>query len=201
MTAITISRQIGSLGGSVAREVAARLGYRIVTRQVINQAALQSGAPECALHAIDELGLLGIKPSSKARRAYHNAMRGVMKELADQGNVVIVGRAGQAILRNRPDVLHVRVVAPEQARAEHLATAHGIPPAAALEQVRAVDRARSQYVRRHFGVDADDPRMYDLIINTGRMTCEAAADLICNAVTRWSRIANESTRRWDLDLE
>ena len=65
-----------------------------------------------ALAAIDELGLLDIRPSAAAYKAYRQALAQVMAELAVQGNTVIVGRAGQVILGQRADVLHVRVVAP-----------------------------------------------------------------------------------------
>ena len=182
MAAITISRQMGSLGRDVARVVAARLGYRMVWREVINQAALQAGMPEVALATIDELGLLGLRPSSQARRAYHDAVRRVIEALAATGNVVIVGRAGQVILRDRPDVLHVKVMAPASLRAGRVARTQNIPLAAAQAQVQASDRARRNYLRRYYQARWDDPELYDLIINTARLTPESAADLVCRAL-------------------
>ena len=184
MTAITISRQLGSLGTQVAHEVAQRLGYRVVWRELINQAARRAGAPEVALATIDDLGLLGLRPSLKARQAYHQAVQQVMEELATEGDVVIVGRAGQVILRNRPDVLHVRVIAPPALRAERIACAQNITIVAARAQVEASDRTRRNYLRRYYHARWDDPELYDLIINTKRLTPESAADLVCLALTR-----------------
>jgi cytidylate kinase len=183
MAAITISRQLGSLGTQVAHEVGRCLGYRVVERQLINQAALQAGVPEMALATIDDLDLLGLRPTLAARRAYHEAVKRVIEDLAMTGDVVIVGRAGQVILKDHPDVLHVRIMAAATLRAERIARAQNIPLDAAQAQVEASDRARRTYMRRYYHVNWDDPHLYDLIINTGRLTIDSAADLICRALT------------------
>jgi len=182
MSSITISRQMGSLGFHVARLAAAALGFRVVWREVINQAAIRAGVPEVALATIDELGLLGMHPSFQARQAYLDAVRQLMEELAAQGRVVIVGRAGQAILQGRPDVLHVRIVAPSGLRAERIAQCKQISLDAAQAQVEASDRARQKYLRQNYAVRWDDPALYDLVINTERLSPEAGAALICSAL-------------------
>lgn len=184
MTCITISRQLGSQGCAVAREVADRLGYRLVWRDLINQAARQAGVPEVALDTIDELGLLGLRPTREAHLAYYQAVRQIMEELASEGNVVIVGRAGQAILRDRPDALHVKIIAPEGLRAERLAARKNVSLEAAVAQVKASDRARRNYLRRYYQVRWDDPQLYDLVLNTARLSVPQAADLICQAATQ-----------------
>src|SRR5512146_879462 len=131
MAVITISRQYGSLGNIVANALGQRLGYRVVMRELINQAASAAGAPEVALAVIDELGLLGLSPSEEDYQAYIHAVKYVMQGLADEGNVIIVGRGGQVVLAGRPDVLHVRTVAPVEVRAARLMERHHISLAAA----------------------------------------------------------------------
>lgn len=184
MPVITISRQLGSLGRTVAGLVAERLGYAMVWRDLINQAAQRAGAPEAALSAIDELGLLGVSASRQACQAYCRAVEQVMKEWADKGNVVIVGRAGQVILRGQPGVLHVRVVAPLDIRAERLATAHGIALESARAQVEASDKFRRHYLKRFYRVSWDDPELYDLVVNTGRVSPATAAEMIVQLISR-----------------
>ncbi len=202
MTTITISRQLGSLGTSIAHVVAERLGYRVVWRELINQAAQRAGAPEVALATIDDLGILGLRPSSQARQAYHQAVQQVMEELATEGRVVIVGRAGQVILRGRPDVLHVKVIAPLSLRAERVAHRQNIPVAAAQAQVEASDRTRRNYLRRYYHARWDDPELYDLIINTERLTTAAAAELICLAVTQYLPTTCATiSEEWESSLE
>ena len=182
MATITISRQMGSLGRDTANAVGARLGYRVVWRELINQAAQRAGQPEVALATIDELGLLGLNPPADAVRAYNRAVAAVMGELVAEGNVVIVGRAGQIVLRDQPGVLHVRIVAPVEVRAVRIAQQHGISLEAALAQVEASDRNRRDYLKRFHLAHWDDPELYDLIINTARIPVDMAVEMICWAV-------------------
>jgi cytidylate kinase len=100
-----------------------------------------------------------------------------MEALAAEGNVVIVGRAGQVILRDRPDVLHVR-----SSRLPECGPS-GSPGSrdrarSRAGQIEASDRHRRIYLKRFDHVRWDDPSLYDLIVNTARVTPEAAAELI-----------------------
>ena len=182
MQTITISRQLGSLGEDVAEKIAQQLGYQVVCRQLINQAAIQCGAPELALAWIDDLGILGIRPSPRDRRAFLLAVQKAMEDLADRGKIIIVGRAGQIILGNRPDVLHVKVLAPASLRADRIAHQLNIPLPAALAQVRRSDQTRRNYLRFYYHARWDDPDLYDLILNTARMDPDQGACLICRVV-------------------
>jgi cytidylate kinase len=182
MASITISRQLGSHSRAIALILKERLGYQLVYRELINQAALQAGAPQMALAVIDELGLLGMVPTAREHQAYRLALSKAMLSLADQGQAIIIGRAGQAILRERPDVLHVRVAAPLDLRAARTAEETHTSLECALAQVQASDRARAAYLRRYYHVRWDDQDLYDLVINTGRLTPACAADLICQAL-------------------
>jgi cytidylate kinase len=181
MGVITISRQSGSLDSQIAQMVAERSGYRLVWRELINQAARQAGAPEVALAMLDELGILGLSPSSEACQAYRDAIRQVILDLAEAGNVVIVGRAGQVVLHGRPDVLHVRLIAPEAIRIERIAEQQHISYPAAQAQIKASDRSRRLYLKNCFEVDWNDTYLYHLSINTGLIGIDEAASLICEA--------------------
>lgn len=183
MATITVSRQLGSLGFEVAQTAANLLGFRLVWRDVINQAGRIAGSPEAALAAIDDLGLLGICPSPEACQAYRQAVQQIMQELAHQGNVVIIGRAGQQILSGWPEVLHVRVIAPRNLRIERVATRQEISMESAIAQVEASDRRRRSYIKRFYNVQWDDPNLYDLVINTAHLSPTAAAQIIARTVT------------------
>ncbi len=184
MAVITISRQYGSLGNITANALGQRLGYRVVMRELINQAARAAGAHEVALAVIDELGLLGLSPSEQDYQAYIQAVKAVMQGLADQGNVIIVGRGGQVVLGGRPDVLHVRTIAPLELRVARIAERHHISIRAAHAQVTASDRQRRIFLKRFYNIDGNDPLLYDLVINTAYMTAETACNLICTALNQ-----------------
>jgi cytidylate kinase len=184
MTVITISRQLGSLGTTLGRQVATRLEYRLVHRELINQAAQLAGAPDMALATIDELGLLGIEPNEKQQGAYLEAIQTVIENLAKRGNVIIVGRAGQAILQDFPSVLHLRVVAPLETRVQRIVKVHGISPQAAKAQIEDSDRFRASYLERFYNICWDDPSLYHLVINTGHISLETSAEVVCTAVRK-----------------
>jgi CMP/dCMP kinase len=181
MAAITISRQLGSEGEAVAQAVAQRLGYRVLSQELINQAAQRAGTPKLALAFFDVLGLLDLQPTAEEVQAYQQALQQLMAEWAAEGQVIIVGRAGCLWLKAHPDVLHVRIVAPLPQRIERVAQQRAVSWQAAQAQVEATDRARQTYVQHHHQVDWNDPTLYDLVLNLGRITVEHAAALICLA--------------------
>ena len=187
MAVITISRQLGSLGSRIAHQVAEHLAFCVVWREAINRAARQAGAPEMALAEIDELGLLELTPTPEEQHAYHQALEQVMDDLADRGSCVIIGRAGQVLLRDRRDAFHVKIMASAELRARRVAQVRSIPIEAARAQIETSDRSRRAYLECCFGERWDDPELYDLIINTSRLSPETAAIIICQAFERFLR--------------
>jgi cytidylate kinase len=115
--------------------------------------------------------------------------RGAIRAAYDHGNVVIVGRGGQVVLQDKRDVLHVRIAAPLQARVDRLLAEEDltIAPAqqrsVARELAAASDAAAAEYLQRFYEIDWADPAHYHLVINTGKMSVEAAAHLVVNAVS------------------
>ncbi|TFG68701.1 MAG: cytidylate kinase-like family protein, partial [Anaerolineales bacterium] len=101
----------------------------------------------------------------------------------ERDNVVIVGRGGQAVLRDKPGVLHVRITAPQGARALRVKERDNIPFTQAIEMVHAKDQAAIDYLQRFFGINWENPLQYHLIINTGWWELEDATELIVNALT------------------
>lgn len=184
MAVITISRQLGSLGCQIATEISNCLHYKVVWRELINQAAIQAGVPEVALATIDELDLLGIRPSTDSRNAYHTAVKEIMHTLAREGNVVIIGRAGQVILRDVDDAVHVRLYAPLDVRIQRIALRHGISAETAKAQIVMSDQSRTRYLKRYYRANWDDPNLYDVMINTGHISANAAAKAICDLAIR-----------------
>jgi cytidylate kinase len=102
----------------------------------------------------------------------------IIRGLSREGNVVIVGRGGQVLLRKTPCAVHVQVIAPLQQRIEAVRIREGLDWRVAQSRVRASDRARSDYLRRYHGVDWLDPTLYHVVINTGRVSVSMAVDLI-----------------------
>lgn len=192
MTIITLSRELGSRGDDVAVAVAERLGLRLVGREMINRAAQDAGAGEVALAELDELGLLGVKPSAASQKRYREKIVEIIEGQAAEGNVLLVGRGGQVVLARRCDVLHVRITAPHELRCATVQQRCKVSAEVAAARVRASDSARAAYHKRHFGVRWNDETLYDVILNMARLTVAAAVETICAAAAAQTRATHEA---------
>jgi cytidylate kinase len=113
---------------------------------------------------------------------YMEAMRSVMHQLAESGNVVIVGRGGSIILRSMPNVLRVGTVARLEDRIAGIMDRDRIDRAQAEQTLTDRDLARAYYFKRYFDInDPDDPELYHLVINTSDIDMDYAVDLVTDA--------------------
>jgi cytidylate kinase len=122
-----------------------------------------------------------VPPISASLEEYVRMVGLVIRGLAREGNVLIIGRGGQALLRSYPRALHVQVVAPLKTRIRVVMAREGLNERTAQNRVRASDRARFDYVRRYHDVDWLDSSLYHLVINTGWVPVATAVDLIIAA--------------------
>jgi cytidylate kinase len=202
MGVITISRELGSRGTDVAHMVAEKLGYECLDRELIADIAREAGVEEARISGKEESvsarpRIVGPEMTAFFRRqryvspqpeevlgdqVYLELVRKVIYDRAEIGNVVVLGRGGQMILRNWPGALHVYLTAPEEARVARVAEEQGVGRQLAERLVRESDRQRRDYIR-HFYSNADwrNPRYYHLIVDTVRIPPEAAADIIIRA--------------------
>ena len=100
----------------------------------------------------------------------------------EKGNIVVEGRGGQGLLRDKPGVLQVRVMAPVQQRVVYLMKRDGISVEVARQKVKEADAAQADYIKRYFDANISDAALYDLIFNTAKLPLEAVVDVICDAV-------------------
>jgi cytidylate kinase len=105
-------------------------------------------------------------------------------QLAQLGNVILVGRAGNIVTAKLPHVLHVRLVAPLDDRIERIARDDHKSLAEARRFCLEEEQARSRYLKTYFNADINDPLQYHLILNTSRVGHENAARLIGDALLR-----------------
>ena len=122
-----------------------------------------------------------LSPLSASFERYVHVVGLVVQGLAREGNVLVVGRGSQVLLRKHPGALHVQIVAPVPDRVKTVMVRYKLDKKAAESRVRASDRSRADYLRRYHGVNWLDPTLYHLVINTGRVPVSAAVDLIVRA--------------------
>lgn len=198
MNVLTVSRQLGSEGDWISRQVARELGWSYMDHAIVNRAARQAGVPELALAQIDELDFLGIKSSPQDRRAYINQVEAILHELADHGNVVIVGCASQVVLRDCPGASHVQIIASFDLRLARIMGDQHIAEDAAINRLLVSDRKRGAYLKHNYAVDWAEPSLYDLVVNTQRISRQNAVpiiiELLQGVTPRVSRNNRVSTR-------
>ena len=195
--AVTVSRQYGAGGLRVARALADALGFRLVDREIVEEAARRIGVdPEVAAGRdervpaiVEELGMtlaaasppFGVAPPppmahSLDDRALAEATGLVIVSLAEAGDYVILGRGGQAALARRSDACHLSLVGELRDRARRIARWQEVDEKTAADRCRRVDADRAAYVRRYYGVDIRDPLLYDCVLNTSSLGLDAALD-------------------------
>ena len=106
----------------------------------------------------------------------------VIEDLAAGGNVVIIGRASNIILKNYSDVLHVGLIAPLEFRINTIVEREHFSPSEAKIHVMNTEKARVAYFRKFFKVHPDDPNLYDLVLNMDKMSVESATEIISHSV-------------------
>lgn len=121
----------------------------------------------------------GVSPTAGER--YFQTLRTVITRLADEGDIVIVGRGGQGILADRDDAFHVRVVCPVEDRIARIAERDHLDIEVARERVLTSDRNREDWHKRYLNIDYRSPYHYGLIVNTGVLRDGTASDLIVEA--------------------
>jgi cytidylate kinase len=199
--AITISREAGAGAVTVAELVGQRLtaaetapspGPWAVFDAKLAEQVLKDHqlSPELARFMAEDARLpvesiveeiLGLHPSGWT--LVQDTTKTILR-LAGLGRSIVVGRGGNIITARLPNVFHVRLVAPLVTRIRHAAEYYHLSEAEAAKFVREKDQARRRYVRRYFNAEIDEPTLYDLTLNSGRMGFVRAAEVIANAALR-----------------
>lgn len=202
MPIITITRGAFSGGQDLAERVAASLGYRCVSREVLIEASQRYGIPEAKFTEVLETEPRWWERWLESMRLYRIVLQAVMCEVAQGGNLVYHGHAGHELFPGIRHVLKVHLTAPMSFRIEQVRSRQGISEQAAIQYIEQVDRARSRRLQTVFGADWRDPSRYDLVLNIAQMTLETAATLVVEAANRedYQRTADSEQAFQDLTV-
>jgi cytidylate kinase-like protein len=197
---ITLSAPYGAGGSQVGPAVAERLQVPFLDRAIPTGVAERLAMPiEDAIerdeaigaslarmtvwlgHVGHAFGAPAILPDAAEEGAYRRATEEVILEHAQGPGAVILGRAGAAVLRGHPGALHVRLDGPVDARIRQGMEVEGVDRDTAERHIAETDRARETYVQHFYRVDARDPSLYHLIIDSTVVPLDACADIIVAA--------------------
>jgi cytidylate kinase len=200
---ITISREYGAGGSSVARTVADALGWKLVDNELVEEIAKRAGMTEVEAQQRVERGPTFVERLIRALAASNPALltpasvqppeaedarlklitEQVVSEAASN-HAVLVGRAAGAVIGWREDATHVKLVASLEYRRQVIAERLGISIDEAARAIRDTDGHRAEYHRKWYRRDWSDPHHYHLTINTGLVGLPQAAKMVVELVRR-----------------
>ncbi len=190
MAVVTISRQVGSLGDQAARALAAELRYHLVAAADIHELAA-SYDPDFS-RGVKDLeqgrGMSILERLFFGQPVYESLYAAVILELASRRQTVIVGRGAQVVLRQVPQVVRARVVAPTRVRAARVAQSLGLAEQDAREYVERHDAERRALVRQIFDHDLKDWGLYNLVLNTESLDLDGAVAILKQTVAEVVRV-------------
>jgi len=193
MLIVTISRLVGSYADIISATVARKLGLDLVGRDQVHQMA-QSCDSEynraCSLYETEH-GPGFFERIFFDRPSYTSLFESLTYEKASQGNVVIIGRGAQVILKDIPGVFSCRVVAPFQIRVERIMERYRFEKEEAADFVRKYDHERENLIRSIFRSDPNEWSLYDLIINTSKYSSGKAADVVIEGIEKIEKPEND----------
>ena len=185
---ITVSRQRGSGGSSIAERLATRFQYTLLDRDLVDRICASAGTIRRVVETLDEHtkpqvtsfceSLIGggyVDASDYVRHLLE-----VIRSFSELGGVVVVGRGANFVVGPERG-FHVRLVAPLEVRVRRIMERDQLREKAAQHLVESSDHDRETFIRKVYHHDINDPTAYDLIINTGHLTFEVADHVVALA--------------------
>ncbi len=173
MNVITISRELGSGGTYISRQVAQALGYHLVEKDTLQQVLGQYGFAQFETEYESAPSFWERLDSNRIQMI--EMLNQVIMAVAQHGNVVVLGRGSFAVLDNYRDVLNVRIQAPLPVRVRRVMVEQNITDFEKAEAlVKESDHVRSTFLQSWYGERWDTAGMYDLVLDTSKVPCDLA---------------------------
>ena len=192
---ITIGRQYGSAGRHIGEELAAKLGIKVYDNELISLAAKKSGM---AHHVVEEAnekatnsllytlamgssfwgGNAGVAFDMPINDKLFVTQSDIIKELADEGPAVFIGRCADYVLRGYPNLIKLFIYAPMDFRAEHIAELQNVTPDKAKDIIVKTDKRRANYYNYYTGQKWGKLENFDLAVDSSRLGIETTAEML-----------------------
>ncbi|MCD6560714.1 MAG: cytidylate kinase-like family protein [Deltaproteobacteria bacterium] len=198
MAVITISRQFGAGGQILGQMLADELEYTFADNEIIQRLAREANVSSKWIKSFEkEAGgrlswiisrlvskrwldlVLGGEYGYLDEKIYLDYMVLIIAQIADEGNAVIMGRGSQYILNDHPDAFHVLLIDEVETRIKFIVKQHGVTEGKAASAVNVADRRRLNLYGRLGKKDYDNPLLYHLVLNMGRLDLQSALKIIC----------------------
>ena len=182
---ISVEREYGSRGAEFAHRLAKHLNWKLIDQCLIEEVARKAGVPKDLAERCDERldpwyyrigrafwhGSIERLPALPENEVFDSdAMVGFVREymgkVAEEGNCVIIGRGAASILATAPGAFHIFVYASQWRKVRWFEENFPDHAKEAERELAATDKRRAAYVKRYFGHDWTDRRLYHMMINS-----------------------------------
>ncbi|MCB2145446.1 MAG: cytidylate kinase-like family protein [Deltaproteobacteria bacterium] len=201
MAVITISRQFGAGGITLGKMIADSLGYTFADSDILQRVAKEANVSTHWVESFEkEAGsklsrmissmiskrwldrVLADERGYLDEQIYLDYLVLIIAQFADEGNVVILGRGSQYILNDHPDAFHILLVNEFESRVQFIMKRYEMARNKAERLVVNEDRRRVSLYKRLGKSDYENPQLYHLVLNMGRLDLETARDMVCTLV-------------------
>ncbi len=206
MAVITISRQFGSGGKALGKMLADELGYVFADSDIVSKIAQAANVSETWVENVEKeaggkLSRVISRMVSKGlvdkvlkdergyidEEIYLDYLVVMVAQIAEEGDVVIMGRGSQYILRDHPDAIHVLLVNEFENRVKYVIEHHDLPYNKAAQMVRSEDKRRASLYKKIGKTDYDRPDLYDLVLNMAELDLDTAKNMVIDLVKARSK--------------
>ena len=206
---ITISREIGTGGGSVGVKLAEKLNVPYSNKQLIQALEEKFNLTKSGIEHLKStkknwfadlfeqvapapkaaIKVGGYTFSSQVQDAVtikdiFEAEKEILNAIADEGSCVITGRSAFFVLKGRPNKVDIFITASKETRIERVMAKQNLTREEAVKLVEQVDSGRDNYVKRFTGLSRYDMRNYDLILDMDYLTEDEAVEKILAFIER-----------------
>lgn len=170
-------------GEKLASCLADVLGYRVIAREVLREAARSLGAsPELLSEKYESVPGMRAR-LTKERKIYTLAVQTALLKYCVEGDLIYHGLAGRFFLKGLPGVLRTRIIAPMEIRVKAVRRVHHhMSPQSAEEFIRIQDRDHARWVRIMYDLDVADSSTYDLTLNLESLSMDTICAIIAEVV-------------------
>lgn len=197
MSVITISRQFGAGGKTLGEMLAAKLGYSFIDNEIIQMVATKAKVSTEWVESVEkEAGgkfqkfISGLVPKTLVERVldeergyideeiYVDLLHKIIAKIADEDRVLILGRGGQYILKDRQDSYHILLIAEKEDRVSFMEEKYKLSPSQAVRVIEGDERRRANLYRKFGKKNYDHPSHYHLVLNMSKLDFETACKIV-----------------------
>lgn len=195
MAIISISRPYCSRGRQIAEKVAERLGYDCISREVLIEASGQFNIPEVQLAKAISEGPSFFERLTHGREKYIACVKAALLNHVKKDNVVYHGLAGHFFLQGISHALKVRTIADFESRVKEEMVRENVTENVAMKLLQADDESCRKWALHIYGIDQNDPDLYDMILNLRQISIDDCVDIIQRAAMSESFATTDESKK------